>query len=158
MADEDVDEPIRLFGDPRAAQIERRPERRSSWPPDASEPQRRPLGAIAAAPVARLGRGDIVATALTALGAVSFVVTIIVGSLILYNARRVGAFSNPWDSTRVAIGLAVFAVGIILSALLLGVSRVIEYLVADLRLRAHEVETRSDEHRAEVPPRAANGD
>ncbi len=99
-----------------------------------------------------------VATALTALGAVSFVTTIVVGSLILYNAKRVGAFSNPWDSTRVAIGLAVLAVGVILSALLVGVSRVIEYLVADLRLRAREVEARTDEHRLEVPPRAANGD
>ena len=158
MADEDADEPIRLFGDPRASRIERRPERRSSWPPDTGEPPPRSLGAIAAAPAARLGRGDIVATALTALGAVSFVVTIIVGSLILYNAKRVGAFSNPWDSTRVAIGLAVFAVGIILSALLLGVSRVIEYLVADLRLRAHEVEARSEEQRVEVAPHAANGD
>jgi len=88
----------------------------------------------------RLGRGDALASGLTALGVLVFVVTIVAGTIILNNARDVGAFSNPWNSNRVAIGLGVLAFGIIHTALLLGVARAIAYQRASARLqmRAYE--------------------
>ena len=97
----------------------------------------------------RLGRGDGVATLLMALGLLVFVATIIIGSLILYNAKTVGAFSDPWDSTRVAIGLAVLAIGTVQSALLVGLSRTISYLLANLRYRAGVTDQYTRAHAAE---------
>ena len=141
---EGAEDPIRLFGDPRAHFIDRGPERRTPDPDVA--PLHTPLSAQLhhhrpdASRALRVGRGDPVATALLVLGALSFTATLVAGSLILYNAKTVGAFSNPWDSTRVAIGIAVFAIGTILSALLIGTSRAITYLLAVFRQRAREME------------------
>lgn len=144
-AENGEDELPRMFGDSRAVFAERGPDRRSAaettGPPEnplqpTGIPQLRQLDPSSAV---RLGRGDSVAAVLTGFGVVTFVATVIAGTLILYNAKSVGAFSNPWDSTRVAIGLAVLAVGLILSALLIGVSRAISYLLGVLRLSAHAV-------------------
>lgn len=143
---------VKLFGDPQSRFVERGSDRRRSTPtnPDATavvaaDPTVRlpaPGGvthrSLDPAQAVRLGRGDAVATALSVLGILVLGVTIIVGTLILYNAKNVGAFSNPWDSTRVAIGLAVLAVGIVQSAILIGLSRVTAYLLAILRMRAFE--------------------
>lgn len=144
------DEPaVKLFGDARSKFVERGPDRRRSAPgpttalaatsrdvtprpgiPPATRRTIDPAHAI------RLGRGDGVATALSVLGVMVFGVTIIAGTLILYNAKDVGAFSNPWNSTRVAIGLAVVAVGLVQSAILIGLARAVSYLLALLRLRS----------------------
>ena len=131
-----------MFGDPRAQFAERGPDRRA--PDTGSTPHLTPLVSQQRrhrpdpSSALRLGRGDHVATALLILGLLSLTATIVAGSLILYNAKTVGAFSNPWDSTRVAIGLAVYAIGIILSALLIGLSRAITYLLAVFRQQARE--------------------
>jgi len=141
---EGAEDPIRLFGDPRAHFVDRGPERRAPDPDVA--PLHTPLSSQLhhprpdASSALRVGRGDPVATALLVLGVLSFAATIVAGSLILYNAKTVGAFSNPWDSTRVAIGIAVFAIGTVLSALLIGTSRAITYLLAVFRQRAREME------------------
>ena len=132
-----------MFGDPRAHFVERGPERRTpdsdpAAPLTPISPQQR-LHRPDASSALRLGRGDPIATALLVLGILSFAATIVAGSLILYNAKTVGAFSNPWDSTRVAIGLAVLAIGAVLSALLVGLSRAIAYLLAVFRLRDREL-------------------
>lgn len=135
----DVD--VKLFGDPRSADVYRGPERRSAATPAASTPSGGASTALprhTEVPSVGLGRGDGFATFLFVLGTLVLLVTVVVGTLILYNARNVGAFSNPWDSTRVAIGLAVLAVGITQSALLIGLSRVTTYLVVLLRLRARD--------------------
>lgn len=141
-------EPVKLFGDPRSPLIERGPDRRTTEP----RPHRDVLPWGPAAPggevfrgvdpghAVRIGRGDGVATALAVLGVLVFGSTIVAGGLILYNAKNIGAFRNPWDSTRVAIGLAVLAVGIVQSAILVGLSRAISYLLAGLRLRTREAE------------------
>lgn len=148
---------IALFGDPRSAHVVRGPDRRRN---DAERPQ----FDVAHAPnhldivrgegdhhvvvprttgpgrALRLGRGDGFATALNILAVVLFASSLIGGSLILYNAQDVGAFSDPLNSNRVAIGLAVLGVGIALSALLAGVARAITYQLATLRLRLHELD------------------
>lgn len=80
------------------------------------------------------------AAALMVLAVLVLASTAIAGTLILYNAKAVGAFSNPWDSTRVAIGLAVLALGIVHTALLVGVSRAITYMLGSVRIRECEVE------------------
>lgn len=150
------DEPaIKLFGDPRSKFVERGPDRRrsdtgsspvlaatspevtprSATPPSATRRTLEPTHAL------RLGRGDSVSTVLSVLGVLVFGSTIIAGTLILYNAKDVGAFRNPWNSTRVAIGLAVLAVGIVQSAILIGLSRVTAYLLAILRMRAFDHES-----------------
>lgn len=137
-----AEDSIRLFGDPRAQFAERGPDRRS--PDTGTTPHRTPVAQQQprtrpdASSALRLGRGDPVATALLVLGLLSLTATIVAGSLILYNAKTVGAFSNPWDSTRVAIGLAVFAIGSILSALLTGLSRALTYLLGVFRQQARD--------------------
>lgn len=133
---------VKLFGDPRSKFIERGPDRRAA-PTTVSrdlvratgEPTGRQMDPVRAV---RAGRGDGVATALAVLGVLLFGASMIVGTLILYNAKDVGAFSNPWNSTRVAIGIAVFAIGIVQSALLIGLSRAISYLLASVRLQTRE--------------------
>ena len=140
---------VRLFGDPLSAVIYRGPERRSPSDPEAGGLSSRDLQHLPALtherhmepiPTIRTGKGDGYATLLFVLGVTVLVITIGTGSLILYNAKTVGAFSNPWDSTRVALGLAVLAVGIVQSALLVGLSRATSYLLALLRLRSHDLE------------------
>lgn len=147
-AEFDEEPAIKLFGDPRAKFVERGPDRRIEQtiapatmsrellPRPAGPPASSGLRSIDPSHAVRLGRGDGVATALTVLGVMVFGATTIAGTLILYNAKNVGAFSNPWDSTRVAIGLAVLAVGIVQSAILIGLSRAVSYLLAILRLRS----------------------
>ena len=144
------DEPVKLFGDPRSALATRGPERRVRSDDDdhraaearaalvALEIERhhlltvRPFGAGRAL---RLGRGDGFATALNILSFVVFAISLGVGVIILYNAKDVGAFSDPFNSNRVAIGLAVLALGLIHAAILAGVSRAITYQLASLRLK-----------------------
>lgn len=156
------DEEIALFGDPRSAQVVRGPDRRRG-----DHDGDRPLFDAAHAPnhldivrgegdhhviisraagpgrALRLGRGDGFAATLTILGVVLFVASVVSGALILYNAQDVGAFSDPLNSNRVAIGFAVLGVGIALSALLVGLGRAITYLLATLRLRLHELDQAS---------------
>ena len=84
----------------------------------------------------RSGRGDGFATVLMIAGILVLGGTIVAGVLILYNAKSVGAFRNPWDSTRVAIGIAVLAIGIVQAAILLGLSRALSYLAAERRRHA----------------------
>lgn len=137
------DPPISLFGDPRSSFVQRGPERRVEDAPGARSDL-----ALLAPPIRhfdpghalRTGRGDGFATMLMVLGVLVFGASIIAGSLILYNAKNVGAFSNPWDSTRVAIGVSVLAVGVVHSVLLIGLSRVTSYLLAILRMRARHHE------------------
>ena len=123
---------VQMFGDPRSKFVVRGPDRRSGTamgdPSGDPTPQ---LGLDPHPPHA--GRSNLMSTALAVLGLLVFGTSIIAGSLILYNAKTVGAFSNPWNSTRVAISLAVFALGIVLSAILLGLSRVLTLLLADRR-------------------------
>ena len=125
-------EAVQLFGDPRSKYIERGPDRRST-PVESSE---------AASPALALGTDhslassrpdDVLSTALAVLGLLVFGAAIIAGALILYNAKSVGAFRNPWDSTRVAIGITVLAVGIVQAAILIGLSRVLSYFAAERR-------------------------
>lgn len=125
-------EAVQLFGDPRSKFIERGPDRRST-PVESSE---------AASPASALGRNhslassrpdDVLSTALAVLGLLVFGAAIIAGALILYNAKSVGAFRNPWDSTRVAIGITVLAVGIVQAAILIGLSRLLSYFAAERR-------------------------
>ncbi|MFN8052111.1 MAG: hypothetical protein U0Q22_11775 [Acidimicrobiales bacterium] len=152
--------PIKLFGDPRSAHVQRGPERRSTDRPNvdhaaadlAAEAHLDQLRADndryaalamrspAAARALRLGRGDGFATALNLLGGLVFGASVIAGAVILYNARSVGAFSNPWNSNRVAIGLAVLGVGISQAAMLVGLARVLTYQLATVRLRLRELD------------------
>lgn len=134
---------VKLFGDPRSAVVYRGPERRTesvaaddhSSPSTAAPPT---IRYVESHPTIRLGRGDGFATFLLVLGVLVFGVTVVAGTLILYNAKNVGAFSNPWDSTRVAIGSAVLAVGTVQAALLVGLSRATSYLLALLRQRSKD--------------------
>ncbi len=126
---------VQLFGDPRSKYIERGPDRRlgaSDAPaPGEAIPQ---LGVDAGQ--ANTPTGDWLSTVLAVLGLFVFGSAIIAGALILYNAKSVGAFRNPWDSTRVAIGIAVLAIGIVQAAILLGLSRALSYLAAERRRHA----------------------
>lgn len=142
------DEPTRLFGDARSPLVQRGPDRRSDSDGTGAHIVAAPsrlMSRMDASSAVRLGGGDLVASLLAGFALVTFVATIIGGILILYNAKTNGAFSNPWDSTRVAIGIAVLAIGLVLSALLLGVSRAISYLLASLRLRALDLEMHGDD-------------
>jgi hypothetical protein len=143
-SDELVDDPpVRLFGDPRSALVQRGPERRHDQVITAASPDLTSLSMksrqIDPGHALRSGRGDGFAAVLMVLGIMVFVATVITSTLILYNAKNVGAFSNPWDSTRVAIGLAVLAVGLVQSVILIGLSRVTSYLLAILRLRQQDL-------------------
>lgn len=162
-ADSDEEPAVKLFGDPRSKFVERGPDRRTPATTVTPLPSRE-LSRTAQQPATtghrsmdpaqaiRLGRGDGVATALSVLGVLVFGTTVITGAIILYNAKNVGAFRNPWDSTRVAIGLAVLAVGIVQSAILVGLSRAVSYLLAILRLRS------MDHHESHVTPTGPIGD
>lgn len=146
-----AEEPIKMFGDPRSAFVQRGPDRRRTVTPTDEatvEAIRREIeqhlsaaarnrGRVSAV---RSGRGDAYSTALSALGVVVFLVSVVAGSIILYNAKSVGAFSDPWDSSRVAIGLVVLGLGIVHAAILLGVARAITYQLAALRLRQRELD------------------
>lgn len=153
----DDDEDVALFGDPRSAYVDRGPDRRRSSgerPPFDAEHAPNHLEIVrgegdhiavisrstGTARALRLGRGDGFATALNLLGVVVFAASIVGGGLILYNAQDVGAFSDPLNSNRVAIGLAVLGVGVSLAAILVGVARAITYQLATLRLRLHELD------------------
>ena len=164
-ADEDPAEeetPAKLFGDPHSQLIERGPERRAIESAPNGDPagrgrpledngRRRPSEP---GHVLRSGRGDSVATGLIVLAVLVFGSTVIAGTLILYNAKTIGAFSNPWDSTRVAIGVSVLAVGLVQSAILVGVSRVISYLLGTIRVRERELEASAQRSlSADVPDR-----
>lgn len=146
----EAEPPIKLFGDPRSPLVERGPDRRTisagpSEPVSRSVALEQPGVRRYSEPghALRSGRGDAVSTGLAVLAVLVFAATVIAGSLILYNAKTVGAFSNPWDSTRVAIGVTVLAVGIVQSALLIGVSRAIAYLLGGLRLRERDLEAQN---------------
>lgn len=149
------DAPVKLFGDPRSAMAARGPDRRARTNDDdqraadarsavlALEIERHHLTterASGAGRALRLGRGDGFATALNVLGVLVFATSVIAGSIILYNANDVGAFSDPFNSNRVAIGLAVLALGIVHSAILVGVARAITYQLASVRLRLKDGE------------------
>jgi len=141
-------EPVRMFGDPLSAFVQRGPDRRASSEDINVEALRREIDLHLTAAhrkagpgrAARLGHGDGYAMALNILALIVFVVTIVAGTVILYNAKDVGAFANPWDSSRVAIGLVVLGVGIVHSAILLGVARAITYQLAALRLKMRELD------------------
>lgn len=122
---------VKLFGDPRSKFVERGPDRRVAQPSPAN------INGVAAhdAPPHHSTRSDFLSTALAVLGLLVFGSALITGVLILYNAKTVGALRNPWDSTRVAIGLAVLALGVVQSAVLIGVSRILSMLAADRRRR-----------------------
>lgn len=142
--EDQVDDPSgRLFGDPRSAYVQRGPERRAAdeagyvRPPELGA-QALPARHLNSGYALRSGRGDGFATVLMIAGILVLGGTIVAGVLILYNAKNVGAFSNPWDSTRVAIGVAVLAVGLVQSVILIGLSRVTSYLLAIMRLRTRE--------------------
>lgn len=149
---------VALFGDPRSAEhVARGPDRRASHRPEVAEPAPEALHTdehhIAVVPrsptpgrALRLGRGDGWATALTTLGIIVFAASVISGGLILNNAQAVGAFSDPWNSNRVAIGLAVLGVGISQAALLIGVARAITYQLATLRLKMYELDHAGESH------------
>lgn len=144
---------IALFGDPRSPLVQRGPDRRRSHPVEPStqleiealrlEVERLTATHHSTGPgrALRLGRGDGFATALNVLGLLVFVGTLIVSSLIFYNAQNVGAFSDPWDSSRVAIGCAVLSLGLVHAAVLIGVARAITYQLATLRLKIREAES-----------------
>lgn len=148
---------VALFGDPRSALVVRGPDRRrpegeratfdADHAPNHLDLVRGEGEHLAMIPrsvgsgrALRLGRGDGFATALNVLGVVVFVSSVVGGALILYNAQDVGAFSDPFNSNRVAIGVAVVGVGVSLSAILVGVARAITYQLATLRLRLHELD------------------
>lgn len=126
------DSTVQLFGDPRSKFVERAAERRSV----VDDGDITGLGGLPSLPAGRRGRDDGIATALMVLGVMVFGGTVIAGTLILINARDVGAFRNPWNSTRVAIGIAVFAIGLVQSAIVLGLARVLSHLAADRRRHA----------------------
>lgn len=155
MTDADDDSPVKLFGDPRSAVLTRGPDRRAKQERDetsvadaraamlALELERHHLAALRPFGVGRalrLGRGDGFATALNVLGMLVFAGSLVAGVLILNNAQDVGAFSNPWNSNRLAIGIAVLALGFTHSAILIGVARAITYQLASLRLKMREVD------------------
>ena len=154
------DSPVKLFGDPRASHVTRGPERRASKVIEGAHAETHleiirgdgdhHPSVIPRSPgpgrALRLGRGDGFATSLNALGVLVLSGSIIAGCVILYNAKNVGAFSDPWNSDRVAIGLAVLGVGISLGALLLGVARAITYQLATLRLKMHELDHAAATH------------
>ena len=126
---------VQLFGDPRSRYIERGPERRISANESPAPGQAiLPLGVDAGQ--ANAPRSDLLSTVLAVLSLFVFGTAIIAGALILYNAKSVGAFRDPWDSTRVAIGIAVLAIGIIQAAILVGLSRALSYLSAERRRHA----------------------
>lgn len=145
VVEETVDgEPVKMFGDPRSALITRGPDRRvahratdsAAAPPAAALPSS--AAALIRAPrtsrAIRLGGGDTVGAMLWFLGILVLIAAAMFGTLILVNARSLGAFSNPWNSNRVAIGLTVYALGSVHGALLIGVSRAITYHRAAFRM------------------------
>lgn len=140
---------VKMFGDPRSVDVYRGPERRDEGAGSAVATRRQgegpsPVVISTEVPSVGLGRGDGFATFLFGLAVVVVLVTVVIGTLILFNARNQGAFRNPWDSTRVAIGLAVLAVGTIQSVLLFAASRIMTYLVVLLRLRTRDAANRRD--------------
>lgn len=122
---------VRLFGDLQSGFVERGPERRSAGPGSATMDG----GVVRHAYVHPASRGDVLSTVLAVLGLLVFGTAVIAGGLILHNAKTVGALRNPWDSTRVAIGLAVLAIGVVQSAILIGVSRILSVQAAERRRR-----------------------
>lgn len=138
-----ADEPIRMFGDPRSALVTRGPERRATLVRHlAAEPghdhPHDPDHNVTPARGLRLGKGDGFATALNFLGILVFIASTVMGAIILYNANHYGALSDPLDSNRVAIGLAVLALGWVHSAVLIGVARALTYQLASLRVKLLE--------------------
>lgn len=160
---DDADEPVKLFGDPRSGHVRRGPDRRVAPDPlasDAAVPDNHvpdnhvPEGVRADGEwhiytagrhhdfgrALRLGRGDSWATALNVLGMIVLVVSVVAGVLILNNAQDVGAFDDPFNSNRVAIGISVLGLGIVHAAILIGVARAITYQLAGLRLRLRDLD------------------
>lgn len=154
-----TDEPVKLFGDPHVGHVVRGPDRRSGDANHASTSAGAPATGRSAEQWAarfeadhlaghrgdavralRIGGGDTVATLLHVGGFLLLGLTLVMSGIIFSNAKNVGAFSDPWNSNRVAIGFAVLAVGLIDSAILIGLARVISFQLATLRLtlRAHE--------------------
>lgn len=125
-------EAVQLFGDPRSKFIERGPDRRLTEDPQTEVKSLTPAFALEGVH-ANIRRNDIAPTAFAVFGLLVFGAAVIAGGLILYNAKSVGAFRNPWDSTRVVIGITVLAVGVVQATILLGLSRVLSYLAADRR-------------------------
>ena len=123
---------VQMFGDPRSKFIERGPERRAAEDPPPEVKDSTPAFVLDGIH-ANARRSDVAPTAFAVLGLLVFGAAVIVGGLILYNAKSVGAFRNPWDSTRVAIGITVLAIGMVQAAILLGLSRVLSYLAGERR-------------------------
>lgn len=152
-AEPDDDTPIRMFGDPRSEFVQRGPDRRRTVAAPTPVPvehheehvirleaEHLPPHRGDSARALRIGRGDAIATILNVAGFLLFGATLVMSAIIFSNAKNVGAFSDPWNSNRVAIGFAVLALGLIDSALLIGVARVISYQLATLRLKLRALE------------------
>lgn len=91
----------------------------------------------------RLNRGTGFATFLLVSGWLLFGATLIAGGLIIYNAQEVGAFSNPWNSTRLAVGIAVLSIGLTQSILMIALSLVMTQLQTLMRFRFRDAPTRN---------------
>ncbi|MCO5312176.1 MAG: hypothetical protein M9952_04465 [Microthrixaceae bacterium] len=131
-------EEVRLFGDPRSGLIDRRSP--GTPTPEGAAMARRATDIDSGV---RLNRGTGFATFLLVSGWLLFGATLIAGGLIIYNAQEVGAFSNPWNSTRLAVGIAVLSIGLTQSILMIALSLVMTQLQTLMRFRFRDAPTRN---------------